>query len=87
MTTDIRERVTEYIVTNHAPDLHGESIPDDYDLVATGVVDSLALLELIEWIQSEFGIAVLDIDISPEDFASVGAISRFVATSKTSNAN
>lgn len=79
MTDSVREQVRNYIVTYHAPDLAHDEIPDDYDLVGTGVVDSLALLELIEWLQSHFGISILDVDITPQDFKSIGAITRFVS--------
>lgn len=85
MTDSVRKQVTHYIVAHHAPDLANEEIPDDYDLVDTGVVDSLALLELIEWLQSRFGISVLDVDISPRDFRSIGSITRFVSSNQLSN--
>ena len=87
MTDSIREQVTNYIVTHHAPDLAHEQIPDDYDLIATGVVDSLALLELVEWLQSHFDISILDVDITPRDFQSVGAITRFVSSHHLANTN
>ena len=64
MTTTIRDRVQDHIVAVHAPDLAGETIPDDYDLVETGVVDSLALLELVEWIQEAFGVSAIDTEVT-----------------------
>ncbi|MCP3012226.1 phosphopantetheine-binding protein [Nocardiopsis dassonvillei] len=80
MTIDIRDRIQDRIVTAHAPDLAGEGIPGDYDLLANGVVDSLSLLELVEWIQSSFGIPVTDIEISPSDFRTIDAIADFVGS-------
>lgn len=80
MTTDLRDRIQERIVTAHAPDLAGEDIPRDYDLLANGVVDSLSLLALVEWIQSSFDVPVTDVEISPADFRTIDAIADFIGT-------
>ncbi|WP_028648026.1 phosphopantetheine-binding protein [Nocardiopsis sp. CNT312] len=80
MTTDLRDRIQERIVTAHAPDLAGERIPSDYDLLANSVVDSLSLLELVEWIRSSFDIPVTEIEISPADFRTIDAIADFITS-------
>lgn len=81
MTDDeIRHTVQEYIITAHAPDLRGERIPDDYDVIRNGVVDSLALIELVEWVQATWSIPILDSQISPDSFRTIAAITEFIAT-------
>lgn len=76
----LNQQIADYIVTRHAPDLRGEPIPGGYDLVANGVVDSLALLELVEWVQHTWSIPVLDTAITASDFSSIDAITKFVRT-------
>lgn len=78
MTVTIQSRVREHIVSVHAPELAGEPIPGDYDLLANGVVDSLALLELVEWLQKEFDVSAMENDISPADLSTIDAISDFI---------
>jgi acyl carrier protein len=71
--------VKQYIVHEFLPDVAAEDLADDYDLIASGVVDSLSLLRLIDWLQSEFEIPIDDIEISEKDFVTVAAICEFIA--------
>ena len=48
------------------------------DLLALGVIDSLGFVELVEEVQSRYGIAVTDIEITEENFGSIDAIAGFV---------
>jgi acyl carrier protein len=47
-------------------------------LLETGILDSLSLLRLVGFIQERFGIAVDDVDLVPEHFDSVDAISAYL---------
>ena len=47
-------------------------------LLETGILDSLNLLRLVLFIQERFGIVVDDLDLVPEHFASVDAISTYL---------
>lgn len=53
-------------------------LADDDDLLATGVIDSLGFVELVEEVQSRCGIEVEDEEIVEENFGSVDAIVAFV---------
>jgi len=73
---DTSTTVTQFVLTEY---LSGEGIDDldpDYDLIATGVIDSLGLLQLTSWLQEEFEIPVEM--VGPGDFRSVRAICRFI---------
>jgi acyl carrier protein len=47
-------------------------------LLETGVLDSLSLLRLVLFVQERFGIVVDDVDLVPENFASVDAICAYL---------
>ena len=70
--------VKQYIVREFLPDVAAEDVADDYDLIASGVVDSLSLLRLIDWLEREFEIPIDDIEISEKDFVTVNAICEFI---------
>ena len=56
MDAQIRAELTEFIVTNY---LFGDMarVPrDDDSLVEEGIIDSTGILELIEFLESHFGI-------------------------------
>lgn len=81
--TDIQSDIRDHIVRTYAPELADEGLPLDYNLLTGGIVDSLALLGLIDWLQRTYGISALGEGITPEDFSTVAAITAFVAARST----
>jgi acyl carrier protein/carbonic anhydrase/acetyltransferase-like protein (isoleucine patch superfamily) len=59
--------------------LEPRDVPDDFDLLAEGVVDSFGMLELIGDIEQHFGLSIDFEEIEAVDLTSVGPFSRFVA--------
>jgi acyl carrier protein len=70
--------VKKYIIENFASDVQEEDLTDDYDLLESGLVNSLGLLRLISWLGERFDIAVDEVDISADAFRSVAAIRDFI---------
>jgi acyl carrier protein len=71
---EMREFVEESFLYMH-PDLE---LTDDEDLLAKGVIDSLGFVELVEEVQSRYGVAVQDVEITEDNFGSINAIAGFV---------
>jgi acyl carrier protein len=57
------------------PDLE---LQDDDRFLELGVIDSLALIELVEQIRARYAIEVEDVEITEENFGSVAALVAFV---------
>ena len=56
------------------------SVPSlDEDLIETGVLDSLLLVELVFLLESDFGIVVDIEDLEFENFRSIRSIAAFIA--------
>jgi acyl carrier protein len=53
-------------------------IQDNVSLIASGLLDSLALLRLIEFVEEQFGVTVEDDELLPENFQTIDAIRHFV---------
>jgi acyl carrier protein len=51
--------------------------PDD-DIFALGFVNSLLAMQLVAFVEKEFGVRVEDEDLDLDNFRSIGAISRLV---------
>ncbi len=47
-------------------------------LLDLGVIDSLGFVELVEEVQTRYGIAIEDVEITEENFGSIAAIAEFV---------
>lgn len=49
---------------------------------ATNILDSLDFLNLVEYLQSEYGVEIDDDDMSPDNFEDAEAISQLIAQLK-----
>lgn len=74
---DIGSEVEGFIVEKIT--LDGEGITRDEDLLANDVLDSLAIVELVSFLETRFGIRVSDDDLTPENFQTIDEIVAFVA--------
>lgn len=68
--TKAREFVSQY--------LNNEEVDPDVDLFATAMVNSLFAMQLVLFVEKEFGMAVENEDLDYENFKSVNAIGAFV---------
>jgi acyl carrier protein len=73
--------IASFIVSEFVPEVTVDQLDADFDLLENGVVDSLGLLSLIEWVGSRYNLPVADMDLSPINFQSVNAIREFVTSS------
>ncbi len=71
--------ITEHIVAQYLPGTPPGELDPSLDLFDTGIITSLQLLHLLEWLRTRYGISLEDIEISPENFRSVRAIEEFVS--------
>jgi len=80
--TQIREDLTEFIVTNY---LFGDTarVPrDDDSLIEEGIIDSTGILELIEFLGSRFGIDVSESETVPENLGSISSLAEFIMSKR-----
>jgi acyl carrier protein len=55
------------------------TLPDDFDLRAQGVIDSLGFLELITALEARLGVEIDFEAMDPAELTVVGSLSRFIA--------
>jgi acyl carrier protein len=56
-----------------------EEMGDDFDLLQTGIIDSLGVIEMISAVEKRFGITVDFEAMGPTELTLLGSFSRFVA--------
>ncbi|MEU9705427.1 acyl carrier protein [Streptomyces sp. NPDC014870] len=76
--THVTAEIRTYLVTEFLAGEDSSDLTDDYDLIDSGVIDSLGLVRLISHIASRYGVPVDDIDFGPDDFRTLTAITRLV---------
>jgi acyl carrier protein len=73
----MRQKLRKFIETNfYVPE--GEPLPDDVSLLDRGVIDSTGVLELISFLQAEWGIGVADEEMAPENLDTIARIEAYV---------
>ncbi len=55
-----------------------KNVSNDEPLLKNGLIDSLGILELVTFLEKEFGIAVSDEDLLPENFGSIHSLTNFI---------
>src|SRR5690242_11726762 len=73
----IENKIREFILKNlyYAEDSH---IGDDDSFLETGVIDSMGVMELVTFIQSEFRVEAAQQEIVVENFDSIRKLADFV---------
>ena len=83
--TDVQQRMKQFVVENFYVNDPSE-IRDDTSLITTGLVDSTGMLEVIAFLEGEFGISVHDHEMSPENLETIGRIAAYVERKRTARA-
>ncbi len=73
---DIKNKIREYILESTFDDV--KKITDETLIFEEGVLDSMGLLFLIEFLDENFGVKVSDEELNPKNFESINNIVSFV---------
>ena len=74
----VRGEMRGYIEENFLYLHPGIELRDEDEFLTLGIVDSLGFVELVEEVQSRYGVSVEDVEITEENFGSIAGIARFV---------
>ena len=75
---DLREKINDYIVENF---LFGDTEPltdDAMSLLDNGIIDSTGVMELVAFLEGDFGLDIADEELVPENLDSVANLVGFV---------
>lgn len=78
MTDDITTRLRIWIIDNLFEGNAPAGFDDDTDLIADGVMDSLAIMRTIGHLEADHGVSIDPGDIVPEHFVSVRRLADFI---------
>jgi acyl carrier protein len=69
-----RERLIEFLRTIQKPDRPLDMVAETDSLVASGLIDSLALLEIVAFLEEQYRIDFAAIGLEPDQLTSVSGI-------------
>lgn len=75
---NIGEKVRAFISSNFYL-CEGFQLEDAMSLFEQGIIDSTGVLEVIQFVEREFGVRVEDPEVRPDNLDSIERIARFVA--------
>lgn len=77
----MKEQIRAFL-KQHGASAKAVSFADQDSLLELGIIDSVAMVDLIAFLEKTFAISVSDDDMTPENFGSVQAIADYVACKK-----
>ena len=75
---DVKDTIRRFILDNYLPGESPAHLQDDTRLQSSGILDSLAVLELVSFVQKEFGIEISASETGVETFDRIRDIARLV---------
>ena len=82
-SVNVVDRIREYIVENYLYMRRDVQLHEDDALLARGIIDSMGVMEIVAFLEEEFGVTVADTDITEENLGSLGAMARYVTAKQS----
>lgn len=76
---ELKAKIREYIIENF---LFGDTAPltdDTISLLDEGIIDSVGVMELVAFLEQDFGLTVEDEELIPENLDSVENLAGFIS--------
>jgi acyl carrier protein len=74
----IADEVRTFIIDNFMFGQGGEDLQSDDSLMEKGIIDSTGVLELVGFLERNYGLQVEDEELIPDNLDSIANISRYV---------
>jgi acyl carrier protein len=81
--SQVRAELTDFIVDNYLFGDASRTPAEDASLVEGGVIDSTGILELIEFLEAQFGIEISESETVPENLDTIARMTGFVLGKQT----
>jgi acyl carrier protein len=84
MSTTAQE-IRTFIVNNFMFGQNGDALADDQSFLETGVIDSTGVLELIAFLEQQYGIKVEDQEVVPANLDSIRQLEAFLSRKRAAS--
>ena len=79
---DIRSEVRSFINENFLFNNDADTLEDNQPFLASGIIDSTGVLELVAFVEETFNITIQDHELIPENLDSVENLVHFIQRKK-----
>ena len=81
--SEIMTRVRGFVEENFLYMHSNFQLADDDRLLDRGVIDSMSIVEMISFVEREFGVNAMEEEISDANFGSLARIARYVSDKRS----
>jgi acyl carrier protein len=78
MMKSVEERIRTYIAEDILFSNNGYRYSDDASFLEEGIVDSMGIMELVMFVEEQFGITVEDEELVPDNLDSVRKLGAYI---------
>ena len=79
---DIKSIVKTFIFTEYLPGEDPAALTDTTPLMTTGILDSIAILKVVTFLENQFGIVIQPHEAVVENLNTLSDIERFIVSKK-----
>ena len=72
------EKIRSFIISNFLFDTGSDQLDDEASFLDMGIIDSTGVLELVEWLEEQYGFVVEDEEMIPENLDSVQRLVSYI---------
>ena len=83
---DLKKEVKDFVVANFLFGNTATTFEDGDSFLEKGIIDSTGILELIDFLEENYGISVEDNELVPENLDSLENVVSFIARKKSGEA-
>lgn len=76
--SEVLERAKSYVIENFMYMRRDKDLQDDESFLRTGLITSLGVMELVDWVETTFGLRVDPSEITEQNFDTARSIARFI---------
>lgn len=74
----IEAEIERYLLSERSLENNGQKIDPDESLISNGILDSMSLLRLINFIEEQFGVTIDDKELTADNFQTIKCIKLLI---------
>jgi len=75
---EVNSTIRNFIMSEFKSNIQTEDISNDYSLIDSGVIDSVGIISLLNFLEKSFSVIISSDELMPENFDTINLITSFV---------
>jgi acyl carrier protein len=81
----VKDELRRFIVENYLAGDASDPVGDDDSFLQKGIIDSIGVIELTQFVQERYGIKIEVKEIVPENFDTLRNLEKYIASKRGAN--